>query len=124
MSHQKGTSPSCGVQPCVPHDSTRGAVMLHPQSRGPRQTCQVGALHIAMVLRFPSQDRWVVDLAAGQVKEAFDTRKAEVDSDFLRGAYSCPSHSPVQAVEEVLPHSPEPAIGWGPIGQKNLACFL
>ncbi|XP_035306807.1 zinc finger protein GLI1 isoform X5 [Cricetulus griseus] len=40
MSHQKGTSPSYGVQPCVPQDSTRGAMMLHPQSRRPRQTCQ------------------------------------------------------------------------------------
>ncbi|ERE90587.1 zinc finger protein GLI1 isoform X2 [Cricetulus griseus] len=41
MSHQKGTSPSYGVQPCVPQDSTRGAMMLHPQSRRPRQTCQL-----------------------------------------------------------------------------------
>ncbi|XP_036025660.1 zinc finger protein GLI1 isoform X2 [Onychomys torridus] len=41
MSHQKGTSPSYGVQPCVPHDSSRGAMMLHPQSRGPRPTCQL-----------------------------------------------------------------------------------
>ncbi|XP_028742138.1 zinc finger protein GLI1 [Peromyscus leucopus] len=41
MSHQKGTSPSYGVQPCVPHDSSRGAVMLHPQPRGPRPTCQL-----------------------------------------------------------------------------------
>ncbi|XP_029424660.1 zinc finger protein GLI1 isoform X3 [Nannospalax galili] len=40
MNHQKGTSPSFGVQPCVPHDSTRGGMMLHPQSRGPHPTCQ------------------------------------------------------------------------------------
>ncbi|XP_033619626.1 zinc finger protein GLI1 isoform X6 [Fukomys damarensis] len=40
MNHQKGASPSFGVQPCGPHDSTRIGVMPHPQSRGPLPTCQ------------------------------------------------------------------------------------
>ncbi|XP_040610684.1 zinc finger protein GLI1 isoform X2 [Mesocricetus auratus] len=55
MSHQKGTSPSCGVQPCVPHDSTRGAVMLHPQSRGPRQTCQLKSELAMLVGQCPEE---------------------------------------------------------------------
>ncbi|XP_077613692.1 zinc finger protein GLI1 [Crocuta crocuta] len=40
MNHQKGTSPSFGVQPCGPHDPTQGGMMPHPQSRGPLPTCQ------------------------------------------------------------------------------------
>ncbi|XP_004647057.1 zinc finger protein GLI1 [Octodon degus] len=42
MNHQKGTSPSFGVQPCGPHDSTRVGMLPHPQSRGPLlPTCQL-----------------------------------------------------------------------------------
>ncbi|KAG3291540.1 GLI family zinc finger 1, transcript variant X1 [Ictidomys tridecemlineatus] len=40
MNHQKGSSPSFGVQPCG-HDSNRGGMMPHPQSRGPLPTCQL-----------------------------------------------------------------------------------
>ncbi|XP_049739626.1 zinc finger protein GLI1 isoform X1 [Elephas maximus indicus] len=40
MNHQKGNSPSFGVQPCGAHDPTRGG-MPHPQSRGPLPTCQL-----------------------------------------------------------------------------------
>ncbi|XP_055215247.1 zinc finger protein GLI1 isoform X2 [Gorilla gorilla gorilla] len=41
MNHQKGPSPSFGVQPCGPHDSARGGMIPHPQSRGPFPTCQL-----------------------------------------------------------------------------------
>uniref|UniRef100_A0A8C9P5H0 GLI family zinc finger 1 n=1 Tax=Spermophilus dauricus TaxID=99837 RepID=A0A8C9P5H0_SPEDA len=40
MNHQKGSSPSFGVQPCG-HDSNRGGMMPHPQSQGPLPTCQL-----------------------------------------------------------------------------------
>ncbi|XP_031206051.1 zinc finger protein GLI1 isoform X1 [Mastomys coucha] len=55
MSHQKGTSPPYGVQPCVPHDSTRGSMMLHPQSRGPRATCQLKSELDMMVGKCPEE---------------------------------------------------------------------
>ncbi|XP_045146231.1 zinc finger protein GLI1 [Echinops telfairi] len=42
MNHQKGTSPSFGVQPCGPHDPTRGGMMPHPpQALEPPPACQL-----------------------------------------------------------------------------------
>ncbi|XP_055468021.1 zinc finger protein GLI1 [Psammomys obesus] len=53
--HQKGTSPSYGVQPCVPHDSPRGGMMLHSQPRGPRPACQLKSESDMMVGKCPEE---------------------------------------------------------------------
>ncbi|KAK1340989.1 hypothetical protein QTO34_017389, partial [Cnephaeus nilssonii] len=55
MNHQKGTSPSFGVQPCGPHDPTQGAMMPHPQSRGPLPTCQLKSELDMLVSKCPEE---------------------------------------------------------------------
>lgn len=119
MSHQKGTSPPYGVQPCVPHDSTRGSMMLHPQSRGPRATCQVGP----STLSSPAQDN-CGGRGRGQVKEDSRYKSVWYKEHGLRlsqrRAPFCSSRLPGQTVES--PHTQD--LGGGSVRQEDLACFL
>lgn len=55
MNHQKGTSPSFGVQPCGPHDPTQGGMMPHPQSQGPLPTCQLKSELGVLVNKCPEE---------------------------------------------------------------------
>ncbi|XP_022427443.1 zinc finger protein GLI1 isoform X2 [Delphinapterus leucas] len=55
MNHQKGTSPSFGVQPCGPHEPTQGGMMPHPQSRGPLSTCQLKSELDALLSKRPEE---------------------------------------------------------------------
>ncbi|XP_035306808.1 zinc finger protein GLI1 isoform X6 [Cricetulus griseus] len=79
MSHQKGTSPSYGVQPCVPQDSTRGAMMLHPQSRRPRQTCQLKSELDMLVGKCPEEP------LEGDMSSPNSTGTQHINSEHIHG---------------------------------------
>ncbi|XP_004692477.1 PREDICTED: zinc finger protein GLI1 [Condylura cristata] len=55
MNHQKGTSPSYGVQSCGPHNPTQGGMMPRPQSRGPLPTCQLKSELDVLVTKCPEE---------------------------------------------------------------------